>query len=152
MFKAPKRWQHGFVKISTKSLSPTVKFTISITEVPSEKELQKLFAQTTWAAKRKNPEIKRMLEHLTVFVTIRENSELIGFGRAISDGVYRALIDDIVVDNSYQKLGLGKVIVENLLKQLAGIEGIFLNTKPDLEGFYKKFGFKKVEGAITMEK
>ncbi|BFP41700.1 hypothetical protein FGF1_25450 [Flavobacteriaceae bacterium GF1] len=152
MFKAPKRWQHGFAKTSTKQLSPTVKFTISITEVPSEKELQKLFAQTTWAAKRKNLEIKRMLEHLTVFVTIRENSELIGFGRAISDGVYRALIDDIVVDDSYQKLGLGKVIVENLLKQLAGVEGIFLNTKPDLEGFYKKFGFKKVEGTITMEK
>ncbi len=93
-----------------------------------------------------------MLEHLTVFVTIRENSELIGFGRAISDGVYRALIDDVIVDNSYQKLGLGKVIVENLLKQLTGIEGIFLNTKPDLEGFYKKFGFKKVVGTITMEK
>ena len=127
-----------------------VKFETNITELPSEKELKALFSQTTWASKRKNQDIRKMLDNLTVFVTVRENSKLIGFGRAISDGVYRALLDDIIVDNSYQKRGLGKVIVENLLKQLVGIDEIFLNTKPELEEFYKKFGFAKVR-AITMK-
>ncbi|MBT8307501.1 MAG: GNAT family N-acetyltransferase [Maribacter sp.] len=127
------------------------KLEINITQLPSEKELKKLFSQTTWASKRKNQDIRKMLENLNVFVTIRKNSALIGFGRAITDGIYRALIDDIIVDNSYQKRGLGKVIVENLLKQLVGIDEIFLNTKPDLEEFYKKFGFAKVR-TITMKK
>lgn len=123
---------------------------ISINKIPTEGELIVLFHQTSWASKRQEADIKNMLESLTVFVSVRDNSKLIGFGRAISDGVYRALIDDIIVDRAYQKKGLGKVIVENLLKQLDGIDEIFLNTKPDLEEFYKKFGFKVIEG-ITMK-
>ena len=128
-----------------------MEFEINTTELPSEKELKNLFSQTTWASKRENPDIKKMLENLTVFVTIRENSELIGFGRAISDGIYRALVDDIIVGIDNQKKGLGKIIVEKLLDQLTGIDEIFLNTKPYLEEFYKKFGFNKVN-TITMKK
>jgi N-acetylglutamate synthase-like GNAT family acetyltransferase len=128
-----------------------VEFKINIKELPSEKELKNLYSQTTWASRRKNQDIKKMLENLTVFVTVRENSELIGFGRAISDGTYRALVDDIIVDSAFQKQGIGKIIVENILKQLNGIDEIFLNTKPDLEEFYKKFGFNKVN-TITMKK
>lgn len=136
---------------SQKYLNPTVEFEINITELPTEKELKNLFSQTTWASERKNMDIKKMLENLNVFVTIREDSELIGFGRAISDGIYRALVDDIIVDSSYQNRGLGKVIVTNLLSQLDGIDEIYLNTNPDLEEFYKKFGFIKVN-TVTMKK
>lgn len=128
-----------------------MEFEINIKELPSEKELKNLFSQTTWASKRKNKDIEKMLKNLTVFVTVRENSRLIGFGRAISDGIYRALVDDIIVDGSYQKQGIGRMVIENILKQLNGIDEIFLNTKPDLEVFYKKFGFNKVN-TITMKK
>ncbi len=128
-----------------------MEFEINIQELPSEKELKNLFSQTTWASKRKNKDIEKMLKNLTVFVTVRENSKLIGFGRAISDGIYRALVDDIIVDGSYQKQGIGRMLIENILKQLNGIDEIFLNTKPDLEVFYKKFGFNKVN-TITMKK
>lgn len=128
-----------------------MEFEINIKELPSEKELKNLFSQTTWASKRKNKDIEKMLKNLTVFVTVRENSKLIGFGRAISDGIYRALVDDIIVDGSYQKQGIGRMVIENILKQLNGIDEIFLNTKPDLEVFYKKFGFNKVN-TITMKK
>lgn len=124
---------------------------INTTKLPSENELKHLFVQTTWAAKREDLGIKKMLESTTVFVTIRENSKLIGFGRAITDGIYRALLDDIIVDSTYQKKGLGKVIVEQLLQQLTDVEEIFLNTRPGLEGFYKKFGFEKAK-TLTMEK
>lgn len=127
------------------------KYEISTTDKPTEKELKNLFIQTTWASKRKDSDIAKMLESLSVYVTIRLNSELIGFGRAISDGVYRALIDDIIVDNSHQNKGLGKIIVETLLEQLAGIDEIFLNTKPKLERFYQKFGFNKMPATITMK-
>ena len=128
-----------------------MEFEINITELPSEKELKILFSQTTWASKRKDQDIAKMLQNTTVFVTIRENSELIGFGRAMTDGIYRALVDDIIVDSAHQKKGLGKVIIKNILKQLDGIDEIFLNTKPELEEFYKKFGFSKAY-TITMKK
>ncbi|WP_378180841.1 GNAT family N-acetyltransferase [Aquimarina sp. SS2-1] len=75
--------------------------------------------------------------------------QLIGFGRALSDGVCRALLDDIVIDAAYRKQGLGNSIVKELLDQLTEIEQIFLNTKPDLESFYHQFGFTKTN-AFTM--
>ena len=43
------------------------------------------------------------------------------------------------------------MVIENILKQLDGIDEIFLNTKPDLEVFYEKFGFTKVN-TTTMKK
>lgn len=123
---------------------------ISISEIPTVNELQKLFAQTTWASKRKDQDVKKMLEKLTVFVSIRENSKLVGFGRAISDEVYRALLEDIVVDTAYRGQGLGRVIVEHLMNQLHGIEEVFLNTGPHLEEFYQKYGFSKAT-CLTMK-
>ena len=123
---------------------------IDTSELPTEKELKYLFSQTTWASKRNEQDIRKMLESLNVFVTVREHSKLIGFGRAISDGIYRALLDDIIVDTSYQKRGIGRIIVENLLEQLVGIDEIFLNTKPELEKFYGQFGFRLAR-TITMK-
>ena len=128
-----------------------MEFAISITELPSKEELKNLFSQTSWANDRNYEDIQKLLDNLTVFVTIRKNAELIGFGRAITDGIYRALLDDIIVYEVYQKRGLGKIIVENLLKQLDGIDEIFLNTKPELEEFYKKSGFNK-SNTFTMVK
>ncbi len=128
-----------------------MEYEINILKLPSAEELENLYLQTTWARKRSKSNIYRLLENVTVFVAVRKDSDLIGFGRAISDGIYRALIDDIIVDSSYRQKGIGKLIIINILKQLEDVEEIFLNTKPDLEEFYMKFGFKKVS-TITMKK
>ena len=124
---------------------------ISTTHLPSANELKTLFAQTTWAAKRQESSINQMLQSVQVFVTIRHGDKLIGFGRAITDGVFRALIDDVIVHNEYQKKGLGKLIMTNLMTQLKHTDQIFLNTKPDLESFYSHFGFLKAT-SLTMKK
>lgn len=116
-------------------------YKVDSTSLPTEKELKTLFAQTSWAADRQENDIGRMLQQVSVFVTIRDDARLIGFGRALTDGVYRALLDDIIVDSNYHKMGLGKVIVEQLMMQLQGIEEVFLNAEARLEGFYQKFGF-----------
>ena len=125
-------------------------YDINISEIPEVQELQALFSQTTWASKRENSDVEKLLKYMTVYVSIRENDQLIGFGRALSDGVYRALIEDIVVDEAYRKKGLGRVIVEQLIIQLNEIDEVYLNTGPHLEEFYNKFGFKKSD-AFSMK-
>ena len=118
---------------------------------PSAIELADLFSQTTWAAKRTAESIDKMLNSLDTFVCIRYNKRLIAFGKAITDGVYRALIDDVIVDKAYQKKGLGKLVMVKLLDQLTEVDQLFLNTKPELEDFYKQFGFLEA-GSFTMKK
>lgn len=126
-------------------------YQIDIGETPDGKELKKLFSQTTWASQRTLADIIKMLENTNVCVSIHKEDELIGFGRALTDGTYRALLDDIIVDRAHQKKGLGRVIVQQLLEQLAGIEEVFLNTRAEMKEFYQGLGFEMVK-TITMKK
>lgn len=124
-------------------------FDISTTLKPTAQELRDLFEQTTWAQGRSAKDIQVLLNHLDVFVCVRTGGRLVGFGRAISDGVYRALLDDIVVEREARGAGLGKTIVTSLLKQLSSVEEVFLNAGEHLTEFYSMHGFE-VFGGRTM--
>lgn len=129
-----------------------MKYTISTSQLPEPKDLKLLFLQTSWAKDRSLEGVKLLLKNTKIFVVIRntDTKELIGFGRALSDGVYRALLDDIIISEDFRKNGLGKYIVSRLLDQLEDVEQIFLNTKPHLEGFYQQFSFAKAK-TISMK-
>ncbi len=126
-----------------------MKYKISTEQLPKASELLHLFSQTSWAKDRSIKGIELLLSATKTYVVIRDGDRIIGFGRALSDGVYRAMLDDIVVDVQYRKQGLGKLIVESLLHQVKNVEQVFLNTKPDLEVFYETYGFSK-STALTM--
>lgn len=126
-----------------------MKYSITTEKLPQAFELLPLFSQTTWAKDRSAEGIALLLNKTETYVVIRDNDQLIGFGRALTDGIYRALLDDIIVHEKYRKQGIGKLIVNKLLDQLKDVEQIFLTTKPELESFYKPYGFSKSKG-LTM--
>jgi N-acetylglutamate synthase-like GNAT family acetyltransferase len=80
-------------------------------------------------------------------IAIYDNDQLIAFGRMISDGIYQALICDVMVDPNYQKQGLGKQIIEELLMKCkqSGIQSIQLFSAKGKQDFYKKLGFEERE-------
>jgi len=107
-------------------------------------KLQLLFNQNTlWAKDRTINQIKKMLANSNVIITLWSNHNLVGFGRATTDQVYRAVLWDIVISKDVQRIGLGKVIVEELLKdkKIISAEKIYLMTT-DSKDFYKQLGFK----------
>ncbi len=107
-------------------------------------KLQVLFNQNTlWAKNRSIDQIKRMLANSNVIITLWHKNNLVGFGRATTDQVFRAVLWDIVVSKDVQRVGLGKVIVEELLKdkQINSAEKIYLMTTNSSD-FYKQLGFK----------
>ena len=108
------------------------------------KKLQFLFNQNTlWAKDRTIKQIKQMLANSNVIITVWKNNNLVGFGRATTDQVYRAVLWDIVVSQDLQRVGLGKIIVEELLKdkKIDSAERVYLMTT-NSEEFYKQLGFK----------
>ena len=108
------------------------------------KKLQILFNQnTSWATRRTLDQMKQMLANSNVIITLWNNKNLVGFGRATSDKVYRAVLWDIVVSKEVQRVGLGKIIVEELLKdkRINSVEKIYLMTT-DRKDFYEQLGFK----------
>ena len=107
-------------------------------------KLQVLFNQNTlWAQGRTIKQIKQMLANSNVIITVWKNNNLVGFGRATTDQVYRAVLWDIVVSQDLQRVGLGKIIVEELLKdkKIDSAERVYLMTT-NSEEFYKQLGFK----------
>ena len=64
-----------------------------------------------------------MLRGSTVVVSLWRGKRLVGFGRASSDGIHRAVLWDIVVAGDLQGRGLGRRVVEALLASNA-IEGV----------------------------
>ncbi len=78
--------------------------------------------------------------------------EMIGMGRAISDGCSDAYIQDIVVRRDCRQAGIGSMIVAELLRQLkaADIDWVGLIAAPGTEKFYKTLGFEPMHDYIPM--
>ena len=106
-------------------------------------QLQKLFEENTfWARGRNKQQICKMLSSSTVVVSLWYQNKLIGFGRATSDLVFRAVLWDIVIASDHQGLGMGKLILEAILtnKKIKSVEKVYLMTTNSTE-FYKQLGF-----------
>lgn len=127
--------------------------TLDIHTPPSAPELRNLYSQVNWARNRNVVEIQHMIEGMNVFVVARRDGKLVGFGRALSDGTFKALVDDIIVDESCRKQGVGRMIMGALMEQLSSIDEIFLHTGEHLNDFYMAFGFGKFTGyTMTVNK
>jgi ribosomal protein S18 acetylase RimI-like enzyme len=82
-------------------------------------------------------------------VFIFDQSKMVGFGRAISDGVCQAAIYDVAVQPDYQGKGIGKLIIRNLTQQLPGCSFI-LYASPGKEDFYRKLNFNKMKTGMAL--
>ena len=108
-------------------------------------KLKKLLDEETfWADGRDYKNLRKMLVNSTEIISIWQKDSLIGFGRATSDKIYRAVLWDVVVKSEFKGVGIGKLIVENLIntKSIKNVERIYLMTTKK-SNFYTKFGFKQ---------
>jgi GNAT superfamily N-acetyltransferase len=69
--------------------------------------------------------------------------ELVGVGRALSDGAYQAGIYDIAVLPALHGRKLGRLIIEELHKGLEGMN-VVLYARPGVEPFYRKLGYSRM--------
>jgi ribosomal protein S18 acetylase RimI-like enzyme len=96
------------------------------------------------------PEIHRQAFESSYAVTfIYDGSTLIGFGRALSDGVSQAAIYNIAVDERYHGKGLGRLIINNLLTFI-GHCNVVLYTHPKTVDFYRRLGFKSMKTGLAL--
>jgi GNAT superfamily N-acetyltransferase len=99
-----------------------------------------------WAKGRTIKDLKKCLSNSDVIVSIWCDNKIVGFGRALSDGVYRGVLWDIVIDQDHQGKGYGKLIVTNLLssKRIKNTKKIYLMTT-NKKLFYTQIDFKEVD-------
>ena len=128
-------------------MPPTLKsaVTYSHDEPPDASQLLGLFHQAPWAKGRSVDDAKEMLRHTDLTLCVWDGDRLIGFGRVLTDFIYRATIWDVIVDRAYQGQGVGTEIVRRILNhpRLKRVELFWLCTRRP--GFYEKLGFSAKE-------
>lgn len=118
----------------------------------SPQDLQQLFQETDWANNRNLNDIKKMLNGSSIVIGAWSNGELIGFARVITDNVFRALIDDVIIHPIKRGKGVGSNLIQKLIDRLTElkIEEIFLRYDQSVGVFYKKLGFE-ISQSTTMD-
>ncbi len=116
--------------------------------------LKLLNENTSWASNRSQKDIKSMLEKSSVVVSAWNSNQMVGFGRATTDGIFRAVLWDVVVDKQYQNKGIGKRIVQTILDnpKVSKVEKIYIMTT-NCSTFYSNIGFKlaKDQNLMTLK-
>lgn len=90
-------------------------------------------------------ELGRALKKSWYAVSAYSGDKLVGHGRVISDGIHHALIVDMIVHPRWKGNGIGKTILEKLLKKCLKhrIRDIQLFCARGKMNFYRRFGFRE---------
>lgn len=114
--------------------------------VKNVEEYNKLFDDVGWSSYDRKVS-KLALENSLYTVSIYDDDKIVGFGRLIGDGVCYFYIHDVMVLPSYQKKGIGTMIIDKLKNKVSEYKKInpylrlYLGASLGKEEFYKKCGF-----------
>jgi ribosomal protein S18 acetylase RimI-like enzyme len=108
-------------------------------------QVRQLFHDTAfWARDRSVDEWAIAIANSRPVVTAWDDSRMIGFVRATSDGIFRATVWDVAIHPDYQGAGLGRRLVETILMHphVNRAERVYLMTT-NQQKFYKRIGFEE---------
>jgi spermidine synthase len=130
---------------------------IDILTHPTDQDIADLIglyvAASWWGGSTDNSDLVRaIVAGSHVFVTARHEGRIIGMGRAISDRVSDAYLQDITVLERYRGQGLAKKILQKLIERLTSdkIFWIALIAERGSSGLYERVGFKPMENSTPM--
>lgn len=92
---------------------------------------------------------KRAFNKSQIVVFVFDDENLVGFGRAISDGEYQAAIYDVAVIPDFQGKGIGKMIIQTIVEKIPNCNFI-LYASPGKETFYEKENFKRMKTGMAL--
>ncbi len=115
-----------------------------VESVPTRDELLSLYGANGWGAYTADPDgLHRGVSNSTFVVTAREDGELIGLARVVSDDHTIMYLQDILVLPSHHRRGVGRALLERCLERFGHCRQRVLLTD-DEEGqlrFYESLGF-----------
>ena len=112
-----------------------------------------LYSRQGWWGKKDKPALAaKIISRSHCFLVALDKGRPVGLGRAISDAINDAYIQDVTVLREYRGRGLGSKIVLRLKNRLKadGIQWIGLIAQDNSAPFYARLGFKPIERSRPM--
>ncbi len=118
----------------------------------SPKEFRDLLVRSTLGERRPVNDLKRieaMVKNANLIFTARDNEQLIGVARSLTDFVYCTYLSDLAVDVKHQNQGIGKQLI-NLTKQKTPQATLILLAAPKAIAYYPKVGMNKHDACFYL--
>lgn len=121
----------------------------------SRAEILRLYREAGWceAGEEKDTRwIGRLLAGSLCALGAFAGRQLIGMGRAISDGACDAYVQDVIVLPALRGRGIGRRLLREIVRRARarGCRWIGLIARPGSEGFYRREGFRAMRGHRAM--
>lgn len=107
--------------------------------------LKRLYDSVEWLAYTKSEEkMQGLLSGSLWYLAAYDKERLVGLIRVIGDDVSIAYIQDILVNPSYQRQGIGRELVAQALKRFDHLRQLVLisDDTPETKSFYEAVGFQ----------
>ncbi len=109
-----------------------------------EDEVLPLYESVGWVNYVNNPQLlmKAYENSLLCLVAILDN-KIVGVLRLVGDGASIIYFQDIIVSPSYQRQGIGKLLITKAMDLYKNVyqKVLITDNQPDTVGFYKSLGF-----------
>lgn len=113
-------------------------------------QLMELYAGEWWTGARAATDVARMVRasDLVFCLVHRPTDRLVGFARVLTDDTYLAVVLDVIVAAAWRGRGLGAMLLDAVVghRRVAGVASVELVCQPDLQPFYRRWGFTEQVG------
>lgn len=96
-------------------------------------------------------QIMRACDHSLCFGAYSEDGKQIGFARFVTDHATFSSLTDLVVDEQWQRKGVGTALMRHALDHPHIKTTICILSSRDARDFYAKFGFLHVGGRVMQK-
>ena len=135
--------------------SQLMNITYSSTSQISVKEAIDLYVRSTLSERRpihSHQAFENMFKHANLIVSAWDGDKLVGVARSLTDFSYVAYLSDLAVDVQYQRLGIGKGLIEDTKLNLEAGCMLVLLAAPKAREYYGPLGFEQHPSAWTLKK
>lgn len=116
-----------------------------------EKELKDLFLSVNWLSANYVDRLVKALQNSATVISAWDGEKLVGLINAIDDGELTAYAHYLLVNPKFQRLGIGKELIDRLKKKYEGyLYLVLIAENKEVMHFYKKMGFVAEENATPM--
>ena len=113
-------------------------------------QLQDLFLSVEWSSGHYPEKLVMAMKNFETVYTAWDNEKLVGLICAMDDGVMTAYVHYLLVNPAYQKMGIGKRLVEKIKAKYTDYLRIVVVAYNTELGFYESCGFNKADESSPM--
>lgn len=111
--------------------------------------IRALLVREGWRLRTEDPRrLASIVEAADRAVVADGEGAIVGFGRAVTDGVSNGYLSMVVVDSAHRRRGIGRAIVDALTGDDPRITWVLRAGREGSEAFWEAVGFRRSEVAM----